>query len=332
MGMVLAACLLALLLRQVDLRQLGMALLEVHVGFLAIGLAIQLAVMWIKSVRWGITIRGATGRPVRQAFSASMIGFAGNVLLPARLGELIRVGVIDKHNQIGWSLALTTVGLTQLFDLLVLVSYFLVVSIWATSLFMAHRWTMIFLGGMVLLMLGILVVLQQRSQPLHAWLLRIRPRLPNVLERRISRYAELFVKGLGVLSKSHMVSQIFLLTIVAWGLETIAAYLMLLAFHISATLLMASILIVVLNLSFAFPITPGNVGITQAVSVFLLSAFGVTKVSALAYSIGSQGTTYLLIVSLGMICFHREGMDLSLFRRAAREGAPGKPTPAVEIQ
>lgn len=51
-----------------------------------------------------------------RALSASLIGFAGNVLLPARLDELLRVGVIDKYNQIGRSVALTTIVLTQLFD------------------------------------------------------------------------------------------------------------------------------------------------------------------------------------------------------------------------
>ena len=332
MGLVVAACLIALLLRQVDVRQLGMALLEVHVGFLAIGLAIQLAVMLIKSIRWDITIRGATGRPVRRAFTASMIGFAGNVLLPARLGELARVTVIDKHNQIGRPLALTTVGITQLFDLLILVGYFLVMSIWATILFTAHRWTVSLLGVVALLVLGSLVILERRSQSLRALLVPIRGKLPDALNRRVTRYADHFVKGLGVLSKGHMVGRVLLLTIAVWGLETVAVYFLLQAFHIKATLLIAAMLVVVLSLSFAFPITPGNVGITQALSVFLLGTFGVTPVSALAYSIGAQGSTYLLIVSLGMICLYREGMNLTLFRRMSREEAFGKSAVTMEIQ
>jgi uncharacterized membrane protein YbhN (UPF0104 family) len=93
---------------------------------------------------------------------------------------------------------------------------------------------------------------------------------------------------------------------------------------------MASILVVVLNLSFAFPITPGNVGITQGISVFLLGAFAVTKVSALAYSIGAQGATYLLIVSLGIICFYLEGMDLDVFRRTLQKETSGKPAATME--
>jgi glycosyltransferase 2 family protein len=82
---------------------------------------------------------------------------------------------------------------------------------------------------------------------------------------------------------------------------------------------MAAILVVVLNLSFVIPITPGNIGVTQAISVFLLGTFGVTPAYALAYSIGGQGVIQLLIISLGMICLYREGMRLNAFRQRSGE-------------
>jgi uncharacterized membrane protein YbhN (UPF0104 family) len=94
---------------------------------------------------------------------------------------------------------------------------------------------------------------------------------------------------------------------------------------------MAAILVVVLNLSVVVPITPGNIGITQAVGVFLLETFGVTPASALAYSIGGQGAIQLLIVSLGMMCLYREGMSLNLFRQKPREAA-GVSTSTMEVQ
>jgi len=328
--MLVGVGILVMLLSRMDLQQLGVASRGVHVDLLIIGIGMKVVVMWIKSVRWAIAIRGAIGRPVSRAFSASMIGFAGNVLLPARLGELARVSVIDKHNRIGRPLALTTVGVIQLFDLLILVSYFFVISIWATSLFTAHRLAMSLLGVAILLTLGGLAILQQRSRPLRALLFPISGKLPGALSRLIARYTDLFMKGLGVLSKGSVVGWVLLLTIAVWVLETVAVYLMLQAFHIVTSPLMAAVVTVLLNLSFAFPITPGNVGIAQAVAVFLLGTFGVTQESALAFSVGSQGTTYLVIVSLGMLCFYREKMSLNLLGRAAREDAHGKSATLIE--
>jgi uncharacterized protein (TIRG00374 family) len=330
-GLVVVVCLFALLLHRVDLQQLGTALLRVHLGFLALGLTIQLMLLWIKSIRWAIAIRGATGRPVCRALSASIIGFAGNILLPARLGELLRVGVIDKHNQIGRSVALTTVGLTQLFDLLSLVGYFLLVSLWATSLLAAYLWEVSLLGVLIILTLGSLMVLQQKAKLLHVVLLPIHRKLPEAVKGSMTRYIALFVKGLSVLGKGRMLGGLLLLTMLVWGLETASTYWILKAFHIKATPLMAAMLTVFLNLSTVVPITPGNLGITQAISVFLLDTFAVAPVSALAYSIGAQGAIQLLIVSLGIMCLYREGMSLNLFRQKSRE-AVSVPTSAMEVQ
>jgi uncharacterized protein (TIRG00374 family) len=330
-GLVVVVCLFVLLLHRVDLQQLGTALLKVHLGFLAVGLVPQLMIIWIKSIRWAIAIRGTTGRPVCGALSASVIGFAGNVLLPARLGELLRIGVIDKHNQIGRSVALTTVGLTQLCDLLSLVGYFLLVGFGGTSLLAAHLWEIGLLGILIILTLGSLVALQQKAKLLHAVLLPILRKFPEALRRCIAGYAEQFVKGLSVLGNGRLLCGLLLLTITVWGLETASTYWILQAFHIKATLLMAAMLVVFLNLSVVVPITPGNIGITQAVSVFLLDTFGVTPASALAYSIGAPGAIQLLIVSLGMICLYREGMSLNLFRQRPRE-ALGVSTSTIEVQ
>jgi uncharacterized protein (TIRG00374 family) len=291
----------------------------------------QLIIIWLKSIRWAIAIRGATGRHVHGALSASIIGFAGNVLLPARLGELLRIRVIDKHNQTGWSVALTTVGLTQLFDLLILLGYFLLVSLWATSLLATHRWQIGLLAIVVMLMLGSFVVLHQKAPFLQAVLLPIHQRLPDAVRRQLIRYTELFFQGLRVLGNGRLLGGVLLLTITVWGLETVSTYWMLQAFDIEPTLLMTAMLVVVLNLSVVVPITPGNVGITQAVSVFLLGTFGVIPAAALAYSIGAQGAIQLLIVSLGIICLYREGMSLNLFRYRSREGI-GEPTSTMEVQ
>jgi glycosyltransferase 2 family protein len=181
------------------------------------------------------------------------------------------------------------------------------------------------------LTLGSLVTLQQEAKLLHTVLLPIHRRFPDALRRVIAEYGEQFVQGLSVLGKGRLLSELLLLTITVWGLETASTFWLLQAFRIKATLVMAAMLVVVLNLSLVVPITPGNIGITQAVGVFLLETFGVTPASALAYSIGAQGAIQLLIVSLGMICLYREGMSLNLFRQRPRE-AVGVSTSTMEVQ
>ncbi len=318
-GVLVGGCILVLLLRWVDLQEVGKALCDINVGFLVIGICLKVIVMWIKSIRLAATIRSATNIPVRRAFSASMIGFAGNILLPAKLGELVRAYVINKHNQIGRSMALYTVGITQLFDLLFIIGYFLIISIWVSNMLPTKQMLMCMLGVLILLTFVCLLIFQRRPQLLRTLLYPIRGKLPRVLEQRASSYGNLFTKSLGIFSKGKIVTWVLFLTFFIWSLETISVYIMLNAFNIKATFLMAATLVVVLSLSFAFQITPGNVGIVQAVSVFLLSTFEVTKESALAYSIGTQGTTYLVVLSFGIIYFYREHIKLDHLVQAERE-------------
>jgi hypothetical protein len=168
------------------------------------------------------------------------------------------------------------------------------------------------------------MLLQHRFGSFAVMLFPLRKKLPKTVDQYITGHIDLFVKGLSVLTKSHVVGWVMLFTFVVWGIETVAVYLMLQAVYIKATPLMAAIMVVVQNLSFVFPITPGNLGVFQALSVFLLGTFGVTRESALAYGIVYQIFTYPLIVGLGMIFFYYEKMNLNLFSRTSRKGMSEK--------
>src|SRR4029434_396045 len=119
----------------------------------------------------------------------------------------------------------------QLFDLLTLVGYFLLISIWATSLLAAHLWEVSLLGILVILTLGSLVALQQKAKLLQVVLLQMHRKLPDALRRCVAGYAEQFVKGLSVLGKGRLLGGLLLLTITVWGLETASTYWILQAFH-----------------------------------------------------------------------------------------------------
>ena len=154
--------------------------------------------------------------------------------------------------------------------------------------------------------------------------------IPEALALRIAKHAELFSRGFVIMRHGGAIRRFLILTVAIWGLEAVAVYLMLLAFQIEAHLLMAVTLLVVVNLSFVFPISPGNVGVVQALSILVLATYGITQEAALAYSIGVQTISYLVIVCLGVVYFYRENMNLGLIRKLARED--GARVPAVSLE
>ena len=110
-----------------------------------------------------------------------------------------------------------------------------------------------------------------------------------------------------------------------WCLETAAMCSALSAFGIQPDVMIAALLVVTLNLSFAVPLTPGNIGTHQLISVLILSLFGIERAAALSFSIGYQGTVHLMIVLIGGAFFCREGLSLDALRREAggRQSASG---------
>jgi glycosyltransferase 2 family protein len=321
-GVLLGVSTLGFLVFYVGSEQLTDALLQAELAWLGIGMALKVPVIWCKAKRWAIAIERATGRHVRAAFTASMIGFAGNLVLPARLGEWARVSVLDKHNHMGRTLALSALIATQVFDLLLLVGCFLIAGTYVADRLVTnwHVAAIAFLT-IVSVLVGV-ALLSTRVAALPAGWNLSRNTLLERLNRVIAPKFELCLKGISCLHDYRALTWILFLTFLAWVIETGSVFMVLLAFGIEATVFMAMMLVIVSNLSFLVPITPGNIGIAQAMSILVLAVFDVPAASALAYGVAHQGIFYAMVISLGLICFYREGMSVKLLGRSPRKEAP----------
>jgi len=137
----------------------------------------------------------------------------------------------------------------------------------------------------ILVVLSSFALLWRSCKIRNLALVRVGGLLPEGLTRHIAEQAELFSRGFAVLRHAGAVRRFLELTMVIWSLETVAVYVMLLAFQIKTSFLIAATLLVVVNLSFVFPISPGNIGLVQALSILVLGTYGITKETALAFSL-----------------------------------------------
>ncbi len=158
-----------------------------------------------------------------------------------------------------------------------------------------------------------------------------RVRIANVFRSwpsRLGRFGGItngLIEGLAGLADGRAAAIMLGQTVLVWCLETAAMCSALSAFGIQPEVMIAALLVVTLNLSFAVPLTPGNIGTHQLISVLILSLFGIERAAALSFSIGYQGAVHLMIVLIGGAFFCREGLNLDALRReaGARQGASG---------
>jgi hypothetical protein len=91
---------------------------EARYVYLIPAIAMLVVLYALRIARWRLFLKPI--KPVRwlSATSATMIGFTANNVLPARLGEVIRPYLLERHEKVGFGRALATIGLARVFDLI----------------------------------------------------------------------------------------------------------------------------------------------------------------------------------------------------------------------
>ena len=111
--------------------------------------------------------------------------------------------------------------------------------------------------------------------------------------------------------------------ILAWGVQWIACYALLVALGLDGVGVgAAAAVLFAVNVTAAIPATPSNIGVFQAACVAVLSAYGVGHTDALAYGIILQAVEIATAFALGMPALVGEGMSWKDLRLRALHSSP----------
>ena len=120
-GSTLGAAALWLTFRHTDLRTVGQAIGRVHVWPLWMALLLVAATVTAAARRWELLVyRGAPSRHLPQFLAAVTVGQMLNVLLPVRLGEVVRAYWIGRSQRQPLGRVLATIAVERLTDVCVL--------------------------------------------------------------------------------------------------------------------------------------------------------------------------------------------------------------------
>src|SRR5262245_24957051 len=106
-GVLVSVALLLYVFRSLDLHEVMLRLAGTHWGWLVVAAGLNIVSVWVRARRWHYLFP-PDARPTH-LFSALMIGFMGNNVLPLRAGEVIRVYVVNRHGQPFWTTVATIV-------------------------------------------------------------------------------------------------------------------------------------------------------------------------------------------------------------------------------
>jgi glycosyltransferase 2 family protein len=260
---------------------------------------------WLKAERWRWLLAPTAQIPTRTLLPALVVGFAANNLLPAHLGELIRVHLLGRELGLPRSAVLATVVLERLFDVLALLALVIVALVTSAELAPELRAAGSFLaivGVLTLLPAGLLAFrtewFKRMSEPLLA-------RLPATLSARLHAQIDVLARGFGALRAGHRLPAIVANSLVQWALMTTCVWIAILAFHLPVPWVAAFSVLVISVAGITLPSSPGYFGAIEYCFVLGLKAYGVNAGTALSVAIFYHTLTWAPVTLAGTFFLRR---------------------------
>ncbi len=308
-GIGLSGVALWLALRTTSLSAIGDALGQISWPWFPLMLALKASTLVIKDLRWRCELHAMSPGPYRRVFRCIGLGYFGNIVLPFKLGELLRVGLLKRHNPgVRFGDVLATIAAERALDGAVLAVMVGVVLHWAS----VPTWV---LSGTILLLCAMVgVILLAILTPLHDLFLRLFPERGALSFGR--RVVQAITRGTAVLRNPRAASLAAAYTALAWMVESLVFFcgVQALGLHLSysATLVVT----LLLSVGLLIPSAPGQIGTHQALSVLFLEPFGIDSAAAVSISFLLQAVALSTLGGIGGYVLMREAGARELVRRA----------------
>lgn len=330
-GLLFSGTLCWLLVRDIDWAGATRPLERIHWGWFALANIPLWAVMFLRVFRWQLIIRSvAPDAGFRPVFSATQIGFLANMVLPARLGELVRPLTLSRLMPgVSFSQGVALAAVDRLTDLIgLLVCLLVAVTCFDASAGVvlppdvfgtaqpivfegAHLERAVQMAGLVFGGLLTVVVLLVASRD---WFIYVAGRLTGLLSRELSRWVTekltLFTDGLGAIKQPWRMACAVGLSLTLWGTFIIDNAWYFNAFGLEYAWEMTFVMQAMLMISISVPGAPGFVGQFHVPIVLALVMIGVAPDEAKGMAILFHLINVAPIFVLGMIALWMEDLRL----------------------
>jgi len=311
MGVLVTVVVVGFVAREFDWHAVQATLSQADLRYLALAMAAMLLNIALKTRRWQWLLHPQSGHVRwRDLLCALLVGQLGNVLLPTRLGDVMRMGVAHKMVEVPLSWALVTIVAEKALDsvMLILLLGVLLPSVawpaWVGTTQVIY--TAVLAGGLVLV----------------SWLAtqgRVRQRVVQTLRRMrlgpIPGWTERILQSLGAwqaVRETPLQVRLWAWSVAIWFLAGLVNYFgfraVALQVPFTAGLLLAATEVAGTRLAY----TPAAIGVYHSIAILTLALFGVEAAAALSAALLLHVVVYLPILIGGLAGVWLAGVDLKL--------------------
>jgi glycosyltransferase 2 family protein len=323
-GILVSALFIYLAFRKVDFSLMLHAFGSVNYWYLVPILFILFASHYLRALRWRYILDPVMRLDTTSLFTALMIGYAANVVMPAHLGEIVRAHVLSKKRPVSMGCAFATIVVERIIDVFAL----LVLLALSMMIHPFPGWVVtsgyVMLGGAILLFAALIVSRKYEQEALKALRFIMRP-LPPRFSEKAALWVSLFLGGIVPLKRPLDYPVVGLLSIGIWVCYGLTFHLCLYAFNFVETYnlvwYVALVLLVITTISVVVPSSPGYVGAFHYLCQLSLGLFGVPAASALSYATLAHAVCFLPVFVAGLALANYEGMSVRKVQGSKVQGS-----------
>jgi hypothetical protein len=306
LSILISAIFLAFAVRNVDWAEALAALQEAnYLLFLPI-LGVTVWTLYIRAQRWRLLLRPIGAPPMRPLVAAVNIGFMANMVLPLRIGEVIRPVLASRRAHLPLSSVLATVLLERIFDMFTVLLLFALSALLVPVSAQVRAWGITL--TLVVVGIGGLIALMRWQEHLALGLARnVCELFPSRLGEPTYGFFQGFLKALEILDSPRAFFLALLWSLYLWMVICLVSALALAAFDLP--LLSAVVLTAIVAAAVSVPSAPGYIGSFQLGCVVALAVFGVSKSDAIAFSIFLHMSQFVAVIGAGLYSLWTENMS-----------------------
>jgi len=299
--------------RKVDFTLMWEAFTKVNYWFVLLAIPVIFLSHFLRALRWRFLMSPIKRVDLASLFSALLIGYMANILMPAHLGELLRAYVLGKKRGVSASSTFATIVVERIIDVFAL----LLLMVFAILLYPFPEWINKAGYAMLVGTVGLfvfLILLKKHFAFFERYINLFFKPLTKGFQERLGRGIRSFVVGIVPLQSGWDYLVVAVLSVVIWGCYGFIIHLALYAFDFVSVYHLpwstSLIVLVVTTIGIVVPSSPGYVGTYHWLCQISLAMFGVPAGPALSFAILTHGVNFLPVLIAGLILAYYEGVEI----------------------
>ncbi len=262
------------------------------------------------SLRWQALLNATKPVGFRELFKLVCVTYMGNNIYPLRSGEVLRVILLQRDENVPLAAGGTVAITERIFDGIVMLTFVIValalLNVTSTEL----RSVALVTAPVFIIALLIFFTLALRPNILRRLIARVARALPGKLGDLALRLGEDVIAGLeGLRSPGDLAKTVFY-SYFCWMLEASTYWIVSFAFNLNVPYTTMLLVVGVVNLAGLIPASPGGFGVYEFFGVLALGAVGIEQAQATAFILVNHLVIWLPVTLVGFYILIRRGLSI----------------------